>query len=184
MFIRHGAAGVAVLILSALPAFAQAPDPGRLIFEARCARCHGADGNGGDMGPAIAQRLTPIDDQQLTKLIHDGQPMKGMPPSVVTDGEIGDLIKFLRTIQRAADRPLARLTGGHSFVNTNDVEAAADSILAEARGYYMLAVADPPVGRKFDLRKLEVKSRRKDVTIRARQLIPGTETPQLAPRRE
>ena len=76
----------------------------------------------------------------------------------------------------------ARLTGGHSFVNTNDVEAAADSILAEARGYYMLAVADPPVGRKFDLRKLDVKSRRKDVTIRARQLIPGTETPQ-APRR-
>jgi len=71
----------------------------------------------------------------------------------------------------------ARLTGGHSFVNTNDVAAAADSILAEARGYYMLVVADPPVGRKFDLRKLEVKSSRKGVTIRARQLIPGTEAP-------
>ena len=110
MPIRHGAAGLAALLLSASPGFAQAPDPGRRIFEARCARCHGADGNGGDMGPAIAQRLTPIDDQQLTKLIHDGQPLKGMPPSVVTDGELADLIKFLRTIQRAADRPLARLT--------------------------------------------------------------------------
>ena len=75
----------------------------------------------------------------------------------------------------------ARLTGGHLFVNTNDVEAAADRILAEARGYYMLVVADPPVGRKFDLRKLEIKSVRKGVTIRARQLIPGTETP--VPRR-
>ncbi|MEO7272833.1 MAG: VWA domain-containing protein [Vicinamibacterales bacterium] len=73
---------------------------------------------------------------------------------------------------------LARLTGGHSFLNTNDLDEAADRILAEARGYYMLTVADPPVGRKFDLRKLEIKSKRKGVTIRARQLIPGTETPQ------
>ena len=45
----------------------------------------------------------------------------------------------------------------------------------------MVVVADPPVGRKFDLRKLEIKSVRKGVTIRARQLIPGTETP--VPRR-
>ena len=47
------------------PASRRRVDPGRRIFEARCARCHGADGNGGDMGPAIAQRLTPLDDQQL-----------------------------------------------------------------------------------------------------------------------
>jgi len=126
MFIRHGAAGLAALLLSASSGFAQAPDPGRLIFEARCARCHGADGNGGDMGPAIAQRLTPIDDQQLTKLIHDGQPMKGMPPSVVTDGELGDLIKFLRTIQRAADRPLARLT-----VQTTDGQTLSGAVLGQ-----------------------------------------------------
>jgi VWFA-related protein len=71
----------------------------------------------------------------------------------------------------------ARLTGGHTFVNTNDLDAAADNILAEARGYYMLAVANPPVGRTFDLRKIEIKSLRKGVTIRARQLIPGTEAP-------
>ena len=65
-------------------ALAQAPDAGRRTFEARCARCHGGDGNGGEMGPAIAQRLTGIDDQQLTKLIHDGLPLKGMPPTVVS----------------------------------------------------------------------------------------------------
>ena len=27
--------------------------PGRKTFEGRCARCHGADGNGGEMGPPI-----------------------------------------------------------------------------------------------------------------------------------
>ena len=44
---------------------AQAPDPGRKIFESRCARCHGADGRGGEMGPSIVERLTTRDDQQL-----------------------------------------------------------------------------------------------------------------------
>ncbi len=33
-------------------------DAGRKVFESRCARCHGADGNGGEMGPPIVLRLT------------------------------------------------------------------------------------------------------------------------------
>jgi len=36
---------------------AQDADPGRVVFEGRCARCHGADGNGGELGPAIRGRL-------------------------------------------------------------------------------------------------------------------------------
>ena len=78
----------------------------------------------------------------------------------------------------------ARLTGGHTYVNTNDLDRAVDEILTEARGYYMMSIGDPPVGRAFDLRKLEVKSKRPGVTIRARRLIPGTLTPQRAPKRE
>jgi alcohol dehydrogenase (cytochrome c) len=81
-------------------------DPGRQAFEARCARCHGADANGGDMGPPIASRLAAHDDQQLASLIRGGLPARGMPPSQVPDPEMADLLKFLRTIQhRAAAEP-------------------------------------------------------------------------------
>jgi len=97
------------LIASRSDAFAQDVDAGRKAFESRCARCHGGDGNGGEMGPPIAQRLPPLDDQSLSKLIHEGIPAKGMPPSVINDPEVGDLIRFLRTIQRRADdKPIIR----------------------------------------------------------------------------
>jgi alcohol dehydrogenase (cytochrome c) len=85
-------------------------EPGRKAFESRCARCHGADGNGGEMGPPITLRLTTRDDQQLATLIRDGLPARGMPPTGIADPELADLVKFLRTIQRRADgRPVVRV---------------------------------------------------------------------------
>ncbi len=89
----------------------QNPDPGRQTFEVRCARCHGADGNGGEMGPPIASRLAARDDQQLASLIRDGLPAQGMPPSRIADPEVADLLKFLRTVQRRVEAtPVVRKT--------------------------------------------------------------------------
>ena len=68
-------AGLALVGITA-DLHAQVNDPGRQVFESRCARCHGADGNGGEMGPPIVTRLTPLDDQQLAKVIRDGVPAK------------------------------------------------------------------------------------------------------------
>jgi VWFA-related protein len=68
----------------------------------------------------------------------------------------------------------ARETGGQAFLNTNDLEGAADRILRESASFYMVDVPDPPVGGKADLRELNLKSRRKGVTVRARHAIPGT----------
>jgi hypothetical protein len=45
--------------------------------------------------------------------------------------------------------------------------------MRETANYYVLDVADPPVGRKADLRQLEVRVLRKGVTVRARRWIPG-----------
>ena len=79
------------------------------------------------MGPPIAQRLPPLDDQQLQNLIRNGIPAKGMPPSVVTDQEVADLVKFLRTIQRRADEtPVVR-----SRFQTTDGRSLEGQVLGE-----------------------------------------------------
>ena len=67
----------------------------------------------------------------------------------------------------------ARETGGHAFTNTNDFAAAVDRIFRETTHYYTITVGDPPVGRKANLRELDVRTSRRGVTVRARRSIPG-----------
>jgi alcohol dehydrogenase (cytochrome c) len=106
---------------------AQSVDPGRKLFEARCARCHGGDGEGGEMGPPIQERLTARDNEQLAKFIHDGLPLKGMPPSDIGTTETADLIKFLRTIERRPEAaPVLRLK-----VETTDGKALDGRVMAQ-----------------------------------------------------
>ena len=64
----------------------------------------------------------------------------------------------------------ARETGGQAFLATNDTAGAADRILRETGTYYLITVANPPVGGA-GLRELEVKSLRRGVTLRARRAI-------------
>jgi len=68
----------------------------------------------------------------------------------------------------------ARETGGHAFLNTNDLVGAADRILRESANFYMVDVPDPPVGARADLRALNLKSLRRGVTLRARHAIAGS----------
>ncbi len=64
-------------------------------------------------------------------------------------------------------------TGGYAFTNTNDLEGAAARVMREAGSYYVVEVVDPPVGRKADLRDLDVRALRRGVSIQARRAIPG-----------
>ena len=82
-------------------ASAQNPGPGQQVFVTRCAGCHGSDGNGGELGPAIVDRIPARTDEDLTLLFRQGLPTAGMPafPSLPT-AENGDLIRFLRTLRR------------------------------------------------------------------------------------
>ena len=98
------------LALAAPSLFAQDVDPGRVVFEGRCARCHGGDGLGGEFGPAIRNRLAARNDQQLAVLIRTGLPNQGMPPTGLSDAEMEPLTRFLRTLQpRNQRRELPRL---------------------------------------------------------------------------
>jgi alcohol dehydrogenase (cytochrome c) len=94
-----------LLFAGLLPA--QDTAPGRLVFESRCARCHGGDGSGGEMGPPIRARLVSRSDEQLAKLIHDGTG--AMPPVSVVDAEMTPLVRFLRSLQ-ARTREVVRTT--------------------------------------------------------------------------
>jgi alcohol dehydrogenase (cytochrome c) len=97
-----------------------ANDSGRKAFELRCGRCHGGDGNGGEMGPPIPQRLANFrTDDVLTTLIHTGLPASGMPPTPVQGQELADLLRFLHSITprpgaggggRGFGRPQVRIT--------------------------------------------------------------------------
>jgi alcohol dehydrogenase (cytochrome c) len=117
-------------------AHAQEADAGRKSFEARCARCHGADGAGGEMGPAIALRLPALEDDALRKLIREGVPEKGMPPSVGVDAELPGLLTFLRTIQRSAP-PVVRAS-----VRTTDGRVLDGRVLGEGFGDLQLLTDD------------------------------------------
>ena len=67
----------------------------------------------------------------------------------------------------------ARATGGYAFLNTNDAQGAVDRIWRETGSYYLLGITNPPMQRTADLRRLQVKALRDNVTVRARTEIPG-----------
>jgi alcohol dehydrogenase (cytochrome c) len=132
--------------LAAVPAAAQNA-AGRRAFEARCSRCHAADGTGTEMGPNILARLKTRDDARLAALVHAGIPARGMPPSVLPDAELKALIRFLRSIERDPDPPLEPRT-----VHTADGRTIDGVVLGEGFDDLQLRTAD---GRVHLLRKSE-----------------------------
>src|SRR2546421_8000622 len=79
---------------------AQTTDAGRQAFGGRCAGCHGTNGNGGELGPAITSRVPARTDDEMMGVIRQGLPTAGMPafPNL-SDTELRDLVGFLRTLK-------------------------------------------------------------------------------------
>jgi alcohol dehydrogenase (cytochrome c) len=92
-------------------ALAQGSGPGAEAFVRRCAGCHGSDGNGGELGPAIAVRVPSRTDEDLRSLLRQGLPASGMPafPSL-TIAEAGELVDYLRTLRPRSGSWPARAT--------------------------------------------------------------------------
>lgn len=151
MSIRAGLFGLLVLLLAGSGAAAQDVGAGRNAFEGRCARCHGADGNGGEMGPAITLRLPLLDDQQIRRVIREGIPAKGMPPSVVAEAELTALVAFVRTIERTSAPVIERT------VQTIDGQTLSGQLLGEGLDDLQIRTAD---GRVQLLRRVGDRVRR------------------------
>src|SRR5712691_10775845 len=97
-----------VMFIALLTAAAQeqAGPGGRATFVSRCAGCHGTDGNGGELGPAITNRVLMRGDQDLMAVIRDGIPAAGMPSfAMLTPSEASDLVRYLRTLQPRTGTP-------------------------------------------------------------------------------
>ena len=118
-----------MIVLGVAAQNVQKVDPGRQAFEARCARCHGADGNGGDIGPAIALRLAAYQDRQLASLIRNGLPERGMPPSGIAGPEMTRLLKFLRTMHGRAEA--GSIVGRKLQLQTTEGKTLEGQVLGE-----------------------------------------------------
>ena len=95
------------LFLPEVPA--QAPlEAGHHEFETRCSVCHGGDGSGSALGPAIVNRVAQHTDDELSNLIRDGLPARGMPPSSLNAQDTLFLISYLRTLRPSRPAPLRR----------------------------------------------------------------------------
>src|SRR5262245_56555681 len=77
--IRRAVAGGAAVLPIAAALVGQSGPAGRVLFESQCASCHGGDGPGGPLGPAIVNRMQARGDTQIAAVIRDGIPSGGMP---------------------------------------------------------------------------------------------------------
>ena len=72
-------------------------EAGQRVFDAKCSRCHGAEGRGG-----IAPSLVPFlwSDERALKLVRE--PECDMPPmsaAEVSDEEVAQIVAYLRTLK-------------------------------------------------------------------------------------
>jgi len=110
-----GAVALAIAaVLAPGPASPPGPEPGRSLFQAHCATCHGADGRGGSWrarllflrpGNLAAPETGTLPDPYLRDIIRHGGAMIGKPgmPSfgfTLTDAEIEALVAHLRALPR------------------------------------------------------------------------------------
>jgi cytochrome c oxidase cbb3-type subunit III len=76
--------------------------PGRQLFAANCAACHGLDGRGAERAPDIATRreVQRLSDAALFRIIQAGVPGTGMPGfGALGASKNRDIVRYLRILQ-------------------------------------------------------------------------------------
>ncbi len=88
------------------PPNAEAVKRGQALFVPNCGFCHGSNAHGGNSGPDLVRSVLVLHDQgtgkEITPVIRNGRPAKGMPPFTLTDAQILDIAAFLLSRNQAA----------------------------------------------------------------------------------
>ncbi len=103
--------GVTLLAILAVPAWLAAKGDaaaGKLVYDKKCATCHGAAGEGKDaiakmmkveLRPLGSKEVQAKKDDELGKAVNEGtgkmKPVKGL-----TDVELANLLAYLRTLKK------------------------------------------------------------------------------------
>jgi alcohol dehydrogenase (cytochrome c) len=143
---RLVALAVGIRICGGFAAAVQPPPtaPGAQVFASRCASCHGSDGNGGELGPAITTRVPSRTDEELHAVVRQGLTGAGMPAfSTLSDSESRDLIGYLRSLRPRAGSGPARaripLAAGGAIEGLVLSQGAADlQLLGDDRKLHLL----------------------------------------------
>lgn len=122
---------ILLLLLPFCALHAQSPEAGRKLFENRCSGCHGADGNGGELGPPIARRVAARSDTEITRVVTEGIPTRGMPANKFAEAEMKELIRFLRTLR---GRGFGMMQPVRATVQLNDAKTLTGLILNQSFG--------------------------------------------------
>ena len=97
------------ILLASCPQARAEGSPGATVFKSKCALCHGADGTGNTtLGKQLqaanlrSKEVQKKTNAELHKVVHDGNG--NMPPFAdqLKDTEIDQVIKYVRTLGRAA----------------------------------------------------------------------------------
>ena len=104
---------------------ATAPDPARgaLIYDQTCVVCHGQNGQGTDIAPALndPERLNKLTDAWYRNTIAHGRPAKGMPTwgTVLSPAQINDIVSLFAAWREgdivSANIPLTRYLSNALF---------------------------------------------------------------------
>jgi cytochrome c oxidase cbb3-type subunit III len=81
-----------------------ANSPGKQLFSANCASCHGLDARGGERAPNIAQRaeIQRLSDEALMRIVQNGISGAGMPAfHSFSISEVKAVVAYLRILQGA-----------------------------------------------------------------------------------
>ncbi|MGH7319253.1 MAG: c-type cytochrome [Candidatus Rokuibacteriota bacterium] len=109
-----GLVGLLAALLASDPPPPPGPEPGRSLFQAHCATCHGSDGRGGAWrarflllrpGNLADPQTATLSDQYLLDVIRHGGATFGKPgmPSfgfTLSDEEIRALVAYVRALPR------------------------------------------------------------------------------------